>query len=123
MDFELELEREEDGRWIAEIPSLPGVLAYGNTQSQAIERVKELAYTYCQDNGYFIGHLNDFPDYDTQGRSLPELESMLRSLQADIINLKVKSLEAGYKAMAEDKLHEAEAVEWIEGNLGNTWDD
>jgi predicted RNase H-like HicB family nuclease len=38
MNFELELEKEADGRWIAEIPSLPGVLAYGNTRSQAMER-------------------------------------------------------------------------------------
>jgi predicted RNase H-like HicB family nuclease len=29
--FKVELEREEDGRWIAEVPDLPGVLAYGST--------------------------------------------------------------------------------------------
>ena len=29
MEFEISFDREEDGRWIAEIESLPGVLAYG----------------------------------------------------------------------------------------------
>ncbi len=43
MDFEIVVEREVDGRWIAEIESLPGVLAYGDTQSEARLRIKALA--------------------------------------------------------------------------------
>lgn len=43
MDFEIVFEREDDGRWIAEIESLPGVLAYGDTPSEARLRVKALA--------------------------------------------------------------------------------
>jgi len=39
----LELAREADGRWIAEVPELPGTLAYGQTRRQAIARVKALA--------------------------------------------------------------------------------
>jgi predicted RNase H-like HicB family nuclease len=39
----IETEREEDDRWIAEIPALPGVLAYGATEAEACEKVKELA--------------------------------------------------------------------------------
>jgi predicted RNase H-like HicB family nuclease len=39
----IELEREEDGRWIAEVPALPGVLCYGETRDQAIARVQALA--------------------------------------------------------------------------------
>jgi len=31
MNFDIEFEQEEDGRWIAEIPEIPGVLAYGVT--------------------------------------------------------------------------------------------
>lgn len=31
MNFNIECEQEEDGRWIAEVPDLPGVLAYGET--------------------------------------------------------------------------------------------
>jgi len=43
MDFEVEFEQETDGRWIAEIPELPGVLAYGVTPLQAGARAKALA--------------------------------------------------------------------------------
>jgi len=35
MNFEIEFEQETDGRWIAEIPEIPGVLAYGATLLQA----------------------------------------------------------------------------------------
>jgi predicted RNase H-like HicB family nuclease len=41
--FVIEVEREADGRWIAEIPVLPGVLAYGATRKDALARVKALA--------------------------------------------------------------------------------
>ena len=43
MNFILEFEQETDGRWIAEIPELPGVLAYGLTRMQAGEKAKALA--------------------------------------------------------------------------------
>jgi len=43
MTLTLELDRESDGRWIAEIPVLPGVLAYGQTRDQAIASAKALA--------------------------------------------------------------------------------
>lgn len=39
----VELEREEDGRWIGEVLELPGVLAYGKTRREAIKAVVELA--------------------------------------------------------------------------------
>ena len=38
----LETEQEEDGRWIVEIPELPGVLAYGQTEQEAIARAEAL---------------------------------------------------------------------------------
>jgi predicted RNase H-like HicB family nuclease len=41
--FRVEVEREEDGRWIAEVPDLPGVLAYGSTQEEAQAKVQALA--------------------------------------------------------------------------------
>jgi len=41
--FTIEHEREEDGRWIAEVPQLPGVLAYGNTADEAMARAEVLA--------------------------------------------------------------------------------
>ncbi len=37
-----ETEQEEDGRWLAEIPELPGVLAYGQTEQEAIARAEAL---------------------------------------------------------------------------------
>jgi len=43
MNFEIEFEQEVDGRWIAEIPEIPGVLAYGVTPLQAGARAKALA--------------------------------------------------------------------------------
>jgi predicted RNase H-like HicB family nuclease len=43
MEFSIEFEQEEDGRWIAEIPELPGVLVYGATKTQAGEKAKALA--------------------------------------------------------------------------------
>lgn len=41
--FEVAFEREDDGRWIAEIAALPGVMAYGDTQEQALVAVQALA--------------------------------------------------------------------------------
>lgn len=43
MKLNIELEREEDGRWLAEIMDLPGVLAYGDNRETAIARVQALA--------------------------------------------------------------------------------
>ena len=43
MNFSIEYEREDDGRWIAEIPELPGALAYGNTPEEAMARSEVLA--------------------------------------------------------------------------------
>jgi len=43
MNLRIEVEREDDGRWIAEVPELPGVLAYGQTREEPISRVKALA--------------------------------------------------------------------------------
>ncbi len=43
MNLQVEIEEEADHRWIAEIPVLPGVLAYGNTRQEAIARAKALA--------------------------------------------------------------------------------
>jgi predicted RNase H-like HicB family nuclease len=43
MNFQVEFERETDGRWIAEISELPGVLAYGRTREEALAHVQALA--------------------------------------------------------------------------------
>ncbi|HUA92997.1 MAG TPA: hypothetical protein VL991_10535 [Terracidiphilus sp.] len=49
MEFEIVFDREEDGRWIAEIESLPGVLAYGATKIEAQSKVEALALRVIAD--------------------------------------------------------------------------
>ncbi len=44
INYTIETERETDGRWIAEVIELPGVLAYGETQDQARIKVQALAF-------------------------------------------------------------------------------
>jgi predicted RNase H-like HicB family nuclease len=41
--FAIELERDDDGRWVAEVPTLSGVLCYGKDRDEAISRVQALA--------------------------------------------------------------------------------
>ncbi len=41
--FKIEVEQEEDGRWLAEVLELPGVLAYGQSQQAAVSKVQALA--------------------------------------------------------------------------------
>ena len=41
--FKVEVEQEDDGRWLAEVLELPGVLAYGQSQDAAVSKVQALA--------------------------------------------------------------------------------
>ena len=43
MNLSIESEQEEDGRWLAEVPQLPGVLAYGLSRDEALSRAQILA--------------------------------------------------------------------------------
>lgn len=43
MNFTVEIEQEEDGRWIGEVTDLPGVLAYGKSPTEAKAKVQALA--------------------------------------------------------------------------------
>lgn len=43
MNFTIEIEQEEDGRFLAEVIHFPGVLAYGQTREEAVARVQALA--------------------------------------------------------------------------------
>jgi len=45
----VEIEREEDGRWIAGVVGLPGVMAYGETRAEALARVEALALRVLAD--------------------------------------------------------------------------
>lgn len=57
----IEIEREEDGRWIAEVFDLPGVLAYGTTREKAIAKVEALALRVIADR---IDHGETIPELD-----------------------------------------------------------
>ena len=49
MQFTIEYEQEEDGRWIAEVLELPGVLTYGHTRDNAIAHAQALALRVLAD--------------------------------------------------------------------------
>ncbi|MCH7614405.1 MAG: type II toxin-antitoxin system HicB family antitoxin [Nitrospirales bacterium] len=57
--FKIELEQEEDGRWIGEVPSLPGVMAYGSNRGEALAAVQALALRVLADQ---LEHGEAFPD-------------------------------------------------------------
>lgn len=59
----IEVEREADGRWIAEVLDLPGVMVYGQTRQEAIARVQALALRVIADR---LDH----------GESIPELDEL-----------------------------------------------
>jgi predicted RNase H-like HicB family nuclease len=43
MNFHIEYEREDDGRWLAEVPEIPGVLCYGASALEAMGKAQALA--------------------------------------------------------------------------------
>jgi predicted RNase H-like HicB family nuclease len=58
-EFTVEIDREEDGRWIGEVTDLPGVLAYGSTRDEAVAKTKALAFRVLADR---IEHGEDVPE-------------------------------------------------------------
>lgn len=57
----VETEQEEDGRWIAEVPALPGVLAYGDSRDEAVARAESLALRVLADR---LEHGERAPELD-----------------------------------------------------------
>ena len=57
----IELEREDDGRWIAEVPDLPGVTAYGKTRKEALAKVQSLGLRVIADR---LDHGEGIPELD-----------------------------------------------------------
>ena len=49
MHLAVETEREEDGRWLAEVPQIAGVLAYGASREEAVQRAEALALRVLAD--------------------------------------------------------------------------
>lgn len=61
----VEIDREDDGRWIAEVPDLPGVMVYGQNREEAISKVEALALRVIAER---LEH----------GESIPELDELFR---------------------------------------------
>lgn len=61
--MKIEIARESDGRWIAEIPELPGVMAYGDSRSAAVAKAETLA-------------LRVIADRMEHGETIPELDEL-----------------------------------------------
>jgi predicted RNase H-like HicB family nuclease len=59
--MKIDIEKEDDGRWIAEVSDLPGVLAYGKTRTEAIAKVEALALRVIADR---IDHGETIPELD-----------------------------------------------------------
>jgi predicted RNase H-like HicB family nuclease len=59
--MQIEVEREEDGRWIAEVPDLPGVMVYGRSRDEAIAKVETLALRVIADR---LEHGEAIPELD-----------------------------------------------------------
>lgn len=59
MRFQFQIEREDDGRWIAEIPEVPGAMAYGATEEEAKAKAYALALYAVADD---VERSNDIPD-------------------------------------------------------------
>jgi predicted RNase H-like HicB family nuclease len=57
----VEIDREEDGRWIAEVPDLPGVLAYGGSREAAVAKAEALALRVIADR---LDHGESIPQLD-----------------------------------------------------------
>jgi predicted RNase H-like HicB family nuclease len=57
--FQFEIEREDDGRWIAEIPEVPGAIAYGATEEEAKAKAYALALYAVADD---VERSNEIPD-------------------------------------------------------------
>lgn len=49
MNLKIEVDREDDGRWIAEVAELPGCMIYGGTRDEAVAKVKALALRVLAD--------------------------------------------------------------------------
>ena len=57
--MKIEIEQENDGRWIAEVADLPGVMAYGTSREEAIAKVQALALRVLADR---LDHGDEIPE-------------------------------------------------------------
>jgi predicted RNase H-like HicB family nuclease len=84
--YSVETEQEEDGRWIAEVPELPGVLAYGQSRGEAVTKAQALC-------------LHVLAERLEHGERLPQIENMF-------------SITGRSNALAADSRHTESRVEY-----------
>ena len=75
MTLTVEVEQEDDGRWLAEVPELPGVLAYGDGRDEAVGRVQALALRVLADR---LDHGEPVPQVGNVFACRTELASVFR---------------------------------------------
>jgi predicted RNase H-like HicB family nuclease len=59
--YKVETEQEADGRWIAEVPELPGVLAYGTSRDEAVRKAQALSLRVLAER---LEHGEDLPQVE-----------------------------------------------------------
>ncbi|MGA9378674.1 MAG: type II toxin-antitoxin system HicB family antitoxin [Phormidium sp.] len=78
MNFTIEIEQEEDGRWLAEVIGMPGVLAYGEMRGEAVAKVQALALRVLADK---LEHGEVMPDLlSVSFKDEPEESNFLMSI-------------------------------------------
>jgi len=78
----IEIERETDGRWIAEVPDLPGVMSYGKSREEAITKVEALALRVLADR---LDHGEEIPEINNvfaiPASEQPKIELLKKELE------------------------------------------
>lgn len=86
----IELEREVDGRWIAEVPAIPGAIVYGSSSEQAMETLRRLVAEVIEDRRM---HGEQVPEMD---RDADSLTMVVGSHIATVVPGEAASLLVGY---------------------------
>jgi len=95
----IEVEMETDGRWIAEVPELPGVMSYGDTRASAVSRAEALALRIIADR---LDH----------GECVPELESIF-SIQAWDEPMALKKIQDRPESATQNRLVHQKGKIWF----------
>jgi predicted RNase H-like HicB family nuclease len=89
--MKIEIEREDDGRWIAEVPDLSGVMVHGETREEAIARVQSLALRVIADRLDVLSRPN-WRDYVFAFHDRDEIGSRMLTRVAKRTGLKSEDL-------------------------------
>jgi predicted RNase H-like HicB family nuclease len=81
-EFTIDVEREEDGRWIGEVTDLPGVLTYGATREEAVAKTKALAFACSPTVSITAKRSRNFTAFSQSANELAIEQGFSRSLRA-----------------------------------------